>query len=455
MPRKRLDVFAKAIPASSADVLHRHSLPSIPPLSTAGATSCWGHRKHREVLAECLLTPHNLHALLNIAHGVAMMVGKKDLLSKGSWEMAKKAYPDKLKNGFEFETVFYSNSKKESPFRFRAVHINGKRAPKVILCDDPKIQPGQLCNVRITSIKKAASKDRGHIEVEFLSQVTFRLDDSLYVEPILAKKLQALLESGMNVLLDGPQGSGKTVLSRKIAEALDVEYVFFNCSSIYEATDFLATLQIRASASGQAETVWIPTDILRSLEAAHEDPERQFLVFLDEFNRCREMARNGIMPALDATRKMYNPLTGSTIDIPDNVRWIAAINNGAQFTGTTTVDPAQLDRFAPLRMDYPPESEEIRILSERHPDVPKHQIERVVRAANGIRNDETLGVDLSVRATEEVCLLLGHPNFADFDGDPVPELLKTSFCGRFVGRWNDPSTDAGLVWQTLIRVLNS
>ena len=57
------------------------------------------------------------------------------------------------------------------------------------------------------------------------------------------------------------------------------------------------------------------------------------LVFLDEFNRCREMARNGIMPALDSTRKMYNPLTGSTIDIPDNVLWIAAINNGAQFTG--------------------------------------------------------------------------------------------------------------------------
>ena len=32
---------------------------------------------------------------------------------------------------------------------------------------------------------------------------------------------------------------------------------------------------------------------------------------LPEFNRCRELARNGIMPALDATRKMYNPLTGS------------------------------------------------------------------------------------------------------------------------------------------------
>ena len=43
-------------------------------------------------------------------------------------------------------------------------------------------------------------------------------------------------------------------------------------------------------------------------------------------------ASDGGGQALDSTRRMYNPLTGSTIEIPDNVLWIAAINNGAQFT---------------------------------------------------------------------------------------------------------------------------
>lgn len=357
------------------------------------------------------------------------------------------------KQGQVFETTFFTNPKKESPFRFRATHIDGKRAPKVILCGDPRIQPGQLCKARIVTVRKPSAKERGYIEVEFLGQVTFRLDDSLYVDPVLAKKLQALLESGMNILLDGPQGSGKTVLSRKIAEALNMTYVFFNCSPIYEATDFLATLQVKATPSGQVETVWIPTDILRALEEARQQPQKRYLIFLDEFNRCREMARNGIMPALDATRKMYNPLTGSTIDIPDNILWIAAINNGSQFTGTTNVDPAQLDRFAPLKMSYPPQKEEVRILSERHPGVPRGQIERVVEAANAIRKDENLRVDLSVRATEEVCVLLGHPNFADYDGDPVPELLKTSFCARYTGNWDDPATDSGLVWQCVVRAL--
>lgn len=361
--------------------------------------------------------------------------------------------PPKLKNGLEFETIFSANPKPESPFRWRATRINGRRATKVILSSDARIQPGQLCRVRITSIKKPASKEHGHLEVEFLSQVTFRLDDQLYVEPLLAKKLQALLESGRNILLDGPQGSGKTTLAHKVAEALGLEYIFFNCSSVYEATDFLATLQVRASASGQAETVWLPTDILRALEAAHANPAQRFLIFLDEFNRCRELARNGIMPALDATRKLYNPLTGSTIDISENVLWIAAINNGRQFTGATNVDPAQLDRFAPLKIEYPPAEEEVRILAQRHPKVARTQIERVVRAAEAVRQDDNNLGDLGMRATDEVCLLLEHPNFSECDSDLLPDLLKTSFCGRFPGCWRDPVTEAGQVWHVIVRAL--
>ena len=189
------------------------------------------------------------------------------------------------------------------------------------------------------------------------------------------------------------------------------------------------------------------------LEEALESQEKRYLIFLDEFNRCREMARNGIMPALDSTRKMYNPTSGSTINIPDNVLWIAAINNGVQFTGTTSVDPAQMDRFAPLKMDYPPVTEEIRILRDRHPNVPVRDVQRVVTSADAVRKDRNLGLDLSVRATEEVCILLGHPNFSDFDGDPLPDLLKTSFCARFQGNWDNPATDAGLVWQAVVRAL--
>jgi nitric oxide reductase NorQ protein len=364
--------------------------------------------------------------------------------------MGRKA---KVEVGDEFETVFASNTKKGSRFRFWAKRAGRLEAPKAVFCNDPRVQPGQVCRVRVTRVTKPGSVGRGHIEVELLRAVTLALDDSLWVDPLLKMKLQALLENRMNILLDGPQGSGKTRLAESLARALDMEYVFFNCSPVYEPTDFLCSLQFRKSGDKDFETTWVETPILRALNAAHEEPERRFLVFLDEFNRCREMARNGIMPALDATRKMFNPATGRNLHIPDNVQWVAAINNGAQFTGTTTVDPAQLDRFAPLKIGYPPAAEEVRILCRRFRTVPRRQVERVVTAANAIRTDQQLRLDLSVRATEEACMLLSDPSFAEFDGDAVPELLKDSFCARYAGRWDDPSTDAGLVWQVVVRAL--
>jgi MoxR-like ATPase len=354
-----------------------------------------------------------------------------------------------LRTGVRFRTVFYSNRKEGSAFRWRATHVGEVRAPKVILCDDPEVVPGKLSEVRVVAVSKPRSKDRGAIEVEFVRTIDFALDEGLWVEPVLKLKLQALLETGSNILLDGPQGSGKTTLAREVARALDMEYVYFNCASIFEATDFLATLQVRATGSGGVETVWVPSDILRAFGQARQEPDRLFLVFLDELNRCREMARNGIMPALDSTRRMYNPVTGSIEPIPDNVLWIAAINNGAQFTGTTSVDPAQLDRFAPLKVGYPPAREEERILHDRYPAVPRKTVRRLVKLANVVRDDAELGLDLSMRATEEVCTLLSHPNFSDYAGDPLPDLLRDSFCGRVQGVWSDPSTDAGMLWSLL------
>jgi len=351
--------------------------------------------------------------------------------------------------GGVFETTFFVNPKGDSVYRYRATHANGNRADKVILSNDSHIEPGVPCRVKVVHVDQPRKKNRGCYEVEFINRVDFKIDDSFYIEPLLTLKLQALLESGQNILLDGPQGSGKTALSRHVADALGMEYVFFNCSAVYEPSDFVATIQVQAGPAGQAVTVWIPTPIRNALEMAEKEPEKRFLVFLDEFNRCREMARNGLLPALDHVRKIYDPCTGEFLDIPNNIQWIAAVNNGAQFTGTTTVDPAQLDRFAPLLIGYPPADEEVRILARRHPDVNKSLIKRVVSIANAIRGDPSLNLDLSVRATDEVCLLLSHPNFSEFNGDPLPDLLKSSFCGRFLGRWDDPASDAGMVWKRI------
>jgi nitric oxide reductase NorQ protein len=362
--------------------------------------------------------------------------------------MAEKWSLDDIHETMTAETTFWVNPVEDSGYRYRATHLDGRRAPKVILSDDPKIRPGIPCVVRIKKLHKPKHQHHGFIEVEFVHALPFKLE-GIYLDPVISKKLQILLESGLNILLDGPQGCGKTSVAKAIAHALGMRFIFFNCSAVIEATDFLATIQIRASEAGQPITDFIKTDFLRALEEAAEQPDTRYLIFLDEFNRCQESARNALMPALDTTRRIYHPINNSFFSIPDNVQFIAAVNRGNEFSGTFGIDAAQLDRFAPLQMDYLPAAEEEKLLHDRHPEVSKTTIHQIVEIANRIRRAPELSMSLSVRATEEACIYLKHPLFQEQQSRALPDVLKSSFCARFSGRWDDVNSDAGAVWAAI------
>lgn len=360
----------------------------------------------------------------------------------GKWKV------EEIEQGAVMETTFWTNQVKESGYRFRATHLDGRRAPKVVLCDDERIRAGIPCMVKVVMVHKPERSDRGMIEVEFVRSLPLKLE-GVYIDPIVSKKLQILLESGLNIMLDGPQGCGKTVLAKAIAESLGMAFVFFNCSAVIEATDFLATIQVRASASGAPITDFVKTDLLNAIEEAGGRKDQRYLVFLDEFNRCQESARNVLMPALDSSRRVFNPIENKFIDIPENIQFIAAVNRGNEFSGTFGIDAAQLDRFAPLQMDYMPPEEEIKLLRSRHPEVNNKILELTVKIADRIRHTAELGAGLSVRATEEVCIYLKHPLMESQQRKMLSEILKTSFCGRFPGRWNDVASDAGAVWALI------
>jgi nitric oxide reductase NorQ protein len=97
-------------------------------------------------------------------------------------------------------------------------------------------------------------------------------------------------------------------------------------------------------------------------------------------------------------------------------------------------------------MDYMPRDEEVKLLAARHPELAKGLIEEIVAIADAIRKAPELSASLSVRATEEACIYLKHPLMETEQRRLFPEVLKSSFCGRFSGKWNDVSSDAGAVW---------
>ncbi len=352
---------------------------------------------------------------------------------------------DKLQPGYIFETVFWAQRLADGP-RLVARNVNGTPITPPILCDDRRVLPGQRVKVRVEQASDEA------IQVAFLGLVEFDLTGGIYVEPGLLKQFEILLCSGRSILLEGPQGAGKTTISRELARSLGMEYVFFNCSVCFEPSDFVGALQLVVDAEGRSRTEWIPTEVLRAIHEANEQPLKRYLVFLDELNRCRSYALNGIMSAIDSTRRIFDPRRNHYVPIPDNVQWIAAVNSGKQFTGTYKLDLAQLDRFAVLKLDYPPEEHEARILCARYDMVKPKRVKKVVHIANLIRRDEAIVTDLSMRATDEACLFLSYPTYQRHTSrEDLLAILTTSFCNRLPGSVEEDGTEANTAFRIIER----
>src|SRR5207249_1442629 len=94
-----------------------------------------------------------------------------------------------------------------------------------------------------------------------------------------------------------------------------------------------------------------------------------------------------------------------------------------------------------------------KLLSVRHPELSKSVIELIVNIADRVRKSPEMSAGLSVRATDEACIYLKHPLLETDQKGMLAEVLKSSFCGRYGGRWNDIASDAGAVWAIIQKTI--
>jgi nitric oxide reductase NorQ protein len=233
-----------------------------------------------------------------------------------------------------------------------------------------------------------------------------------------------------------------------------MEWVYFNASCLLESTDWMAQVQLRGTPQGGTATEWIPTPILRTLERAQLEPNRLFAIQIDEISRARPSSLSGIFPCIDGTRLYYNPITSSFHPVSPNIVWLAAANVGASYRGTYLMDLALLDRFAPIEVQYPPHDAEIKLLQRRFPQLEAKWVHKVVSVANKLRGDPNSPTDISMRATQEVCLLLSHPLYATEIETHLEEVLRSSFCGRHSGHMAQSGADSSSVREAIKAAMN-
>jgi Mg-chelatase subunit ChlI len=274
-----------------------------------------------------------------------------------------------------------------------------------------------------------------------------------WLGPVETKlEILAVLAAGRNLLLEGPVGSGKTLLGESIAAALPAIRLagcHFNC-----LPGEVACPQCRAglAASGAVELSGaerfvrvqgspdlFPEDLVGDIDPAAAlahgalDPRafrpgrlvraHRKLCFVDEINRLSERLQNLFLELL---AERHLTIGGYEARFPVDTVVVATMNPD-EYVGVGRLSEALRDRFERVRLDYPVAADEVSILLARSgfdgsdDDADRHTrqlAEAVVGFANHLRAEPEVETGPSVRATLASFELALAWNRLESGGDP-------------------------------------
>lgn len=190
----------------------------------------------------------------------------------------------------------------------------------------------RLVDKKIAKLKKSLVKT---IVVKQATGIIKTIERAHYLTPTVAQ----ICSAGINIMLVGPAGGGKTTCCEKVSEALGLQFFPMSVGPQTTKSDLLGFVD----AGGNYHTTPL-----------REAFERGGMLLLDEM----DSAHAGVLTVLNSL--LANGLCSfpdGVIKRNDNFRCICACNTygrGAdrQYVGRNQLDAATLDRFAVLDFDY-------------------------------------------------------------------------------------------------------
>jgi MoxR-like ATPase len=256
---------------------------------------------------------------------------------------------------------------------------------------------------------KAGARTAGATAVEPDKRVGFLGDAHQYrPDPVLVQKFTAIVKRAQatggkpaNLMLIGPSGSGKSVgaaFLNSLAGYSREQFLKVDCASIADPEGFFGSREIEIQGSSPV-TVVRDSDLVTRLG-------QPGTILLDEVNRITDSQRQVLLPLLDGSRSVLNPLTGKTVERHPYCYLILAFNEGLQFTGTFAIDPAFKNRCSAHWVGYADRDNEIAILGEAT-GIPQKIAGLLVRFAEQTRTRAATDPDFLPVSTRELLEIAG------------------------------------------------
>lgn len=172
----------------------------------------------------------------------------------------------------------------------------------------------------------------------------------LHVDRAFLDKIVTLLEDKGQVVFYGPPGTGKTYIAKRLARAMVEEdptrttVVQFHPATTYE--DFFEGLRPRLNQDGAVNYELRRGPLSQMAKDAKDDPDRRYIMVIDELNRANLPKVFGELLFLleyrsEPVATLYRP--GERFELPPNLFFIATMNTADR--SVALVDAALRRRF--------------------------------------------------------------------------------------------------------------
>ncbi len=228
------------------------------------------------------------------------------------------------------------------------------------------------------------------------------------------KVLRHNIETGINTMLIGATGTGKTEVISNLAKALDLPLTIFDMGTMTDPVMGLVGSHVISVEGGVTKS-----EFKRSRFS--EVIQQPGIILLDEISRAGAMANNLLFPCLDFRRELpmeYSFHDTTPVKVHPKCVLFSTANMGSQYTGTHKLDRALLDRFMLVEMDAIKKEDIISTLGAEFPGIEKVKINKMVDTfvkINKEHDEFKISFNLSLRHLKTIAKLVQN-GFEIYDG---------------------------------------